>query len=87
MTELDDTQIDYRLKNLKPLHLKFINFYSLMSTTEVKENIISGFEKSEIFDSIKEESENLPLLNPLNDLCHFGNAAITESQSVFTTSS
>ena len=58
-----------------------------MSTMEVKENIISGFEKYEIFDGIKEVSENLPLLNPLNDLCHFENATITESQSVFTTSS
>ena len=34
MIQLDDTQTDYRLNNLKPLHLKLIYFYSLMSTID-----------------------------------------------------
>ena len=44
-----------------------------------KENILSGWKRSGIFDSIKNGSGSLPPLDPFNDLCPLQqNSVITE---------
>ena len=68
--ELEDSQIDYRLSALKPMHAKWlISFYDFMSSLEGKVVIASGWRKSGILDAVGMGLSKLPVLDPFNDIC------------------
>ena len=62
-------QVPLKLSIMKPLHSGWlVEFYNFMASSEGKKYIESGWKTSGITDAISMGKENLPPIDPFNDL-------------------
>ena len=67
--DLDDIDIKLRLSVLKPIHADWlVEFYNHMTTSKGKEIIFSGWQAAGISDAIRLGSNELPSVDPFNDI-------------------
>ena len=66
---LESVQVPLKLSIMKPLHAGWlVEFYNFMTSSEGKKYIESGWRTSGITDAISMGKENLPPIDPFNDL-------------------
>ena len=66
---LESVQVPLKLSIMKPLHAGWlVEFYNFMTSFEGKKYIESGWRTSGITDAINMGKENLPPIDPFNDL-------------------
>jgi len=66
---LESVQVPLKLSIMKPLHAGWlVEFYNFMTSSEGKKYIETGWRTSGITDAISMGKENLPPIDPFNDL-------------------
>ena len=68
-TKLDDIEVKLKLTILKPLHASWIiDFFNHMTSTEGKQIILNGWKSTGILEAIRLGKDNMPSLDPFNDI-------------------
>ena len=66
---IDEIEVKLQLTTLKRLHAEWLtDFYNLMTTSEGKDVILSGWKAAEIIQVIEKGSSQLESLDPFKDL-------------------